>query len=162
MIFRKWGGGVKGRLELFRKFIRFGTDRLPLDTNPINVGATLIMFSHHIFLVSLFCNFFEATIRLMWSDILCFLREKWMFTKTAPRPVLLFQISIFHVHIRRVTFFTSRHINTFSTFSPPSSILHLAGKIRNAITGENIDTAVDHSKMVTKNVMTTKTRRWFL
>ena len=30
MIFRKWGGGVKGRLELFRKFIRFGRDRLPL------------------------------------------------------------------------------------------------------------------------------------
>ena len=25
--FRKWGGGVKGRLELFRKFIRFGNVR---------------------------------------------------------------------------------------------------------------------------------------
>ena len=32
MIFRKWGGGegVKGRLDLFRKFIRFGRDKLPL------------------------------------------------------------------------------------------------------------------------------------
>ena len=30
MIFRKWGGGVNGRLELFRKFIRFWRDRLPL------------------------------------------------------------------------------------------------------------------------------------
>ena len=29
MIFRKWGG-VNGRLELFRKFIRFGGDKLPL------------------------------------------------------------------------------------------------------------------------------------
>ena len=29
MIFRKWGGGVKGRLELFRKFIRFGRGMLP-------------------------------------------------------------------------------------------------------------------------------------
>ena len=30
MIFRKWGGGVKGRLELFRKFIRFGRATRPL------------------------------------------------------------------------------------------------------------------------------------
>ena len=31
MIFRKWGGGgVKGRLELFQKFIRFGRGMLPL------------------------------------------------------------------------------------------------------------------------------------
>ena len=30
MIFRKWGGGVNGRLELFQKFIRFWRDRLPL------------------------------------------------------------------------------------------------------------------------------------
>ena len=30
MIFRKWGGGVKGRLELFQKFIRFGMAALPL------------------------------------------------------------------------------------------------------------------------------------
>ena len=31
MIFRKWGGlGVKGRLEFFRKFIRFGTVTRPL------------------------------------------------------------------------------------------------------------------------------------
>ena len=33
------GGGVKGRLELFRKFIRFGTDMLPLsqkcEINPL-------------------------------------------------------------------------------------------------------------------------------
>ena len=29
-IFRKRGGGVKGRLEIFRKFIHFGVDRLPL------------------------------------------------------------------------------------------------------------------------------------
>ena len=25
-----WGGGVRGRLEVFRKFIEFGTDSLPL------------------------------------------------------------------------------------------------------------------------------------
>ena len=32
MIFRKWGGGgVKGRLELFRKFIRFGIFTRPLE-----------------------------------------------------------------------------------------------------------------------------------
>ena len=30
MIFRKWGGGVKGRLEIFRKFIRFGGAIRPL------------------------------------------------------------------------------------------------------------------------------------
>ena len=31
MIFRKWGGGgIKGRLELFQKFIRFGRAALPL------------------------------------------------------------------------------------------------------------------------------------
>ena len=29
--FRKWGGGVKGRLELFRKFIRFGRGKFPLS-----------------------------------------------------------------------------------------------------------------------------------
>ena len=36
MIFQKWGagGGVKGRLELFRKFIRFGKGMLPLLTSP--------------------------------------------------------------------------------------------------------------------------------
>ena len=37
MIFRKWGGGIKGgikgRLELFQKFIRFGRAVLPLITN---------------------------------------------------------------------------------------------------------------------------------
>ena len=31
MIFRKWGGGIKGRLELFQKFIRFGRAALPLE-----------------------------------------------------------------------------------------------------------------------------------
>ena len=31
MIFQKWGGGVKGHLELFRKFIRFGRGMLPLE-----------------------------------------------------------------------------------------------------------------------------------
>ena len=41
MIFRKWGGGVKGRLELFRKFTRFGGGRLPLSAELI---ATLILF----------------------------------------------------------------------------------------------------------------------
>ena len=50
--------------------------------------------------------------------------------KNTPRPALLLQISIFHVHITHVTFFTSRHINTFSTFSPVIvNILHLVGKI---------------------------------
>ena len=34
IIFRKWGGGgVKGRLELFRKFIRFGAVGLPLGND---------------------------------------------------------------------------------------------------------------------------------
>ena len=37
MIFQKWGGGVKGRLELFRKFIRFGDAICPLERpNPKN------------------------------------------------------------------------------------------------------------------------------
>ena len=45
--------------------------------------------------------------------------QTWMDVyKNTPRPALLLQISIFHVHITHVTFFTSRHINTFSTFSP--------------------------------------------
>ena len=30
MIFRKWGGRVKGRLELFRKFIRFDDAICPM------------------------------------------------------------------------------------------------------------------------------------
>ena len=30
IIFRKGGGGVKGRLEFFQKFIRFGTATCPL------------------------------------------------------------------------------------------------------------------------------------
>ena len=30
MILRKWGGRIKGILELFRKFIRFGECKLPL------------------------------------------------------------------------------------------------------------------------------------
>ena len=70
-----------------------------------------------------------------------FERQKWMDVyKNTPRPVLLLQISIFHVHITHVTFFTSRHINTFSTFSPRSSILHLVGKIsrQKCHIGENI------------------------
>ena len=29
IIFQKWGGGVKGRLEFFQKFIRFGSGTLP-------------------------------------------------------------------------------------------------------------------------------------
>ena len=33
MIFRKWGG-IKGRLELFQKFIRFGIAALPLHITP--------------------------------------------------------------------------------------------------------------------------------
>ena len=33
LIFRKWGeGGIKGRLEFYRKFIRFGTATRPLGT----------------------------------------------------------------------------------------------------------------------------------
>ena len=31
IIFQKWGGGVKGRLEFFRKVIRFGTATRPLS-----------------------------------------------------------------------------------------------------------------------------------
>ena len=35
MIFRKWGGGVKGRSELFRKFIRFGVAVIKMFSNVI-------------------------------------------------------------------------------------------------------------------------------
>ena len=32
MIFRKWGGGVKGRFEFFRKFISLGSLTRPLSS----------------------------------------------------------------------------------------------------------------------------------
>ena len=35
IIFQKWGGGVNGHLEFFRKFIRFGSLTRPLDWNVI-------------------------------------------------------------------------------------------------------------------------------
>ena len=41
MIFRKMrggGGGVKDRLELFRKFIRFGRERRPLEVEEKDKG----------------------------------------------------------------------------------------------------------------------------
>ena len=39
--FPKMRGGVKGRLELFQKFIRFGTDMLPLACFDLSPPSTL-------------------------------------------------------------------------------------------------------------------------
>ena len=73
--------------------------------------------------LNLFPPYFAISLKqqLGWCDLTFWLFEsqKWMDVyKNTPRPALLLQISIFHVHITHVTFFTSRHINTFSTFSP--------------------------------------------
>ena len=49
MIFRKWGGGGgKGRLELFQKFIRFGRVILPLSLLPfLKLSETFWKNSHN-------------------------------------------------------------------------------------------------------------------
>ena len=33
IVFRKWGGGVRGRLEVFQKFIESGRDSLPSENS---------------------------------------------------------------------------------------------------------------------------------
>ena len=89
-----------------------------LDTNPINVGATLIMFSHQIFLVLLFCNFFEATIRLMWSDILCFLEKSGCLQKQ-PLGLSCFFRSPYFTFISDASHFSHPVISTHSQPFPP-------------------------------------------
>ena len=56
---KMWGGGVKGRLELFRKFIRFGTVTRPLRCMT-NMSLRLPFFGNiYITLISIGVNFLK-------------------------------------------------------------------------------------------------------
>ena len=90
--FRKWGGGIKGRLELFRKFIRFGCARhtkegsqfyefvSPLSTSVLfwtQCGEDCFIFQTYRFWYNSFYSNL-CVLKKLWTSIL------WVGNKVVP------------------------------------------------------------------------------